>query len=257
MIDKELIKAIKNKTKLSIPRIYRMIQEKKESMNHLITKEQAAALLAGENGVKIDKIIEPDALSEIRNIKGISVTPIIKPKPNNRQTEKTISIKIELPHGIKVSDPILPQNIVNDASKMAITYLKIYLFENSVRNLILKTLETKYGKNWWDAQVSTQVKKDVKDRMDKEKENRWHGKRGAHPIFYTDIGDLKSIISKNWQDFRNIIKKEQEWVKLKIDEIEFSRNVIAHNNPLSNDDIQRVEVNFKDWFKQLGSYKSN
>lgn len=255
MINKKLINAIKDKTKLSIPRIYAMIKEKQEQMNYIVTTEQAAALIGGEYKINISKILPKSELDEIRNIKGIIVTPVVRRNSVNRKTERSISLNLELPHGVKISDPLLPQNIVSDASKMANIYLKIYLFENSIRNLIFKTLETKYGKKWWDTQVSTQVKRDIKDRIDKEKENRWHGKRGAHPIFYTDIGDLKSIISKNWTDFRNIIKKEQEWVKLKIEEIEFSRNVIAHNNPLLKDDIQRLEVNFKDWFKQLGSYK--
>lgn len=231
-----------------------MIHEKQEQMNYIVTKEQAAALIAGENNVNISKILKPEELAEIRNVKGIQVTPIIKRKIKNHKSERNISLNLELPHGVKISDPLLPQSIVKDASKMANIYLKIYLFENSIRNLILSVLKGKYGTNWWDKCVPTDTKKEVQKRISKENENRWHGKRGADPIFYTEIGDLKSIISKNWADFKGIIKKEQEWVKLKIEEIEFSRNVIAHNNPLSNDDIQRLEVNFKDWFKQIGSY---
>lgn len=256
MINQRVINELKKATNLSTPRIYKLIEEKMGQMGNLVTKEQAAILLAGENGVKLSKILPSEELDKIRNIKGISIAPVIKPQPNNKKKERNISLQLELPRGIKIQDPILPQTIVNDSSKMANIYLMIYLFENSVRNLIKGVLETKYGKNWWDSHVSSTVKKTVEDRMNKEKENRWHGKRGAHQIFYTDIGDLTSIISKNWDDFKNVIKKEQSWIKHKIEEIEFSRNVIAHNNPLSNDDIQRLEVDFKDWFKQIGSYQS-
>ena len=256
MIKKDLINEIKNKTGYSIPSIYRLIDKKMTQMNYLVTKKQAAALLAGENGVNLTKVLTDDELKEIRNIKGISITPIIKQQTNQGRKEKSVSLKLHLPTGIKIKDPLLPQSIVDDSSKMANVYLMIYLFENSVRNLIKSVLDTKYGNNWWDSKISTQVSKYVKDRMRKEKENRWHGKRGAHPIFYTDIGDLNSIISKNWEDFKKVVEKEQSWIKHKIEEIEFSRNVIAHNNPLTSDDIQRLEVNFKDWFKQIGSYQA-
>jgi hypothetical protein len=158
------------------------------------------------------------------------------------------------PKGIKIEDPILPKSIVDDASKMADTYLMIYIFENSVRNLIRNVLETKYGKYWWDSHVSKPVKDTVEKRKEQENENRWHGKRGEHPIFYTDISELNSIITKNWDDFKDIIQKDHTWIKHKIEEIKTSRNVVAHNNPLEKDDIQRIEVNFKDWFKQIGSY---
>lgn len=257
MINKNLMKALRSKTGLSVPRVYSLIQEKQKQMNYIVTTEQAAALVAGEYGVNISRILPPEELAQIRNIQGIKVTPVIQRNSKERKSERNFSINVELPHGIKISDPLLPQTIVKEASKMVNIYLKIYLFENSIRNLILKVLSTKYGKDWWETQVANDVKKDVQDRINKEKENRWHGKRGAHKMFYTDIGDLKSIISKNWNDFKDVIKKEQGWVKLKIEEIEFSRNVIAHNNPLSDDDIQRLEVNFKDWFKQIGSYQQS
>ena len=42
-----------------------------------------------------------------------------------------------------------------------------------------------------------------------------------------------------------------EWVSNRIEEIELSRNIVAHHNPLSDDDIQRVKIFFKDWTKQF------
>lgn len=246
----ELIKV----KKCSKQNLYQLVTNKRKEYNYLITARHAAALLAGENGIDLERILSAEELNEIRNIKGIQINTVVKQTTKNEKKDKDVQLTLNLPKGIKIEDPILPKSIVDDSLRMANTYLMIYLFENSVRNLIKSVLESKYGQSWWDSNVSKSVKDTVEKRISEENENLWHGKRGAHPIFYTDIAELNSIISKNWDDFKDIIKKEQTWIKHKIEEIKTSRNVMAHNNPLTNDDIQRIEVNFKDWFKQIGSY---
>lgn len=97
------------------------------------------------------------------------------------------------------------------------------------------------------------MKKEVEERLLKEKENRWHGKRGVHKIFYTNIGDLNSIVSMNWADFKDMFPS-QAWIKSRVDEIEFSRNIVAHNNPLSDHDIKRLKIYFEDLLKQTREY---
>jgi hypothetical protein len=41
------------------------------------------------------------------------------------------------------------------------------------------------------------------------------------------------------------------WVKSRIDSIGLSRNIVAHNNPLPNREIQRLKIYFGDWIRQL------
>jgi len=227
--------------------------------NHGVTISAAASEYAKAHGFSVYGSLSTEDKNSLIHLKTDSNTGSSNfGTRNHRNKRKSNSqLKLELPKGVKIRDPLLPKSIVNDAVKMANVYLEIYLFENSIRNLILKTLEKKHGKNWWKKCVSHPVQNEVTKRIKKEKKNRWHSKRGAHPIYYSNIGDLMSIISKNWNEFKDVIEKEQAWIKLKIEEIEFSRNVIAHNNPLLKDDIQRIEVNFKDWFKQIGSYQSS
>ena len=151
-----------------------------------------------------------------------------KSRPSVKNTSK--EIVIDLGKGLKITDPLLPKKLVDEATKMAGVYPVVYVFENSVRNLVSSVMTTKYGEKWWDVKVGAKVKGIVRERIEKEDKNRWHGRRGAHPIFYTDIGDLKSVITGNWPDFQDIFPNQQ-WVAGKIDEIEMSRNVIAHPFP--------------------------
>jgi hypothetical protein len=141
-------------------------------------------------------------------------------------------------------------SIKRDAEKMSEVYKNLYLFENSVRYVILSVMGLRYGSNWWETKVSKEIKDKVGKRMAAEKKNRWHSKRGVHRIFYTDIEDLCAIITTNWQDFKDMFP-DLTWVKSRIDSIGLSRNIVAHNNPLPNREIQRLKIYFGDWIRQL------
>ena len=172
--------------------------------------------------------------------------------------EKSFSKKSEIDKqfifnftNFQTEDQLLPKRLADEAISMATkVYPIIYIYENSIRNFILKLLEKKYGKEWWNkSSVSTSIKTKVQKRMSNENRNKWHGKRNTHQIYYTDIDDLKNIITNNWNDFESYLKTSQFLIIANIEIIEQSRNVISHNNPLSKDDIDSVTVNFKQWIK--------
>ena len=251
MISKEIMKLLLEKTKVSVPRIYQMIDEKKELYSYAISKETAASPVAAENGIDISKYLKEDELASVRELKAV-IVPTVKLRSAARDTSSK-QIVVEIDKGVKVVDPLLPKKFIDDATKMAGVYPVVYIFENSVRNLIANVMISKHDEKWWDTNVGAKIKEKVKGRMDNEDKNRWHGKRGAHPIFYTDIDELKSIITTNWSDFENIFPNLQ-WVTGKIDEIEMSRNIIAHNNPLEDRDVLRLKLNLEDWIKQIASW---
>jgi hypothetical protein len=123
--------------------------------------------------------------------------------------------------------------------------------ENSVRELVSDRLSEAAGPDWWEAAAPAPVKKKVEDRQDKEGRNRWHVSRGAQPIFYTDFGDLKSLIQSNWESFEDLFP-DQSWIAARLDELEASRNIIAHNNLLDEREIGRVHLYLQDWARQVG-----
>jgi hypothetical protein len=129
-------------------------------------------------------------------------------------------------------------------------YPIMYLFENSVRELIQRVLRATYGAKWWDQCVPPDVQKVVRGRMRREEARHWHGKRGAHPIFYSDIEHLRQIIESEWSCFSGLFEGKA-WVTQRIGEINVSRRVIAHNNPLHQEDLKRLEIYYSDWRRQI------
>jgi len=146
----------------------------------------------------------------------------------------------------------LDEAFVSPARQMAVVYMTIAAFENSVRKLISTMLLEKVGEDWWDKCVSTGIKKKAESRQREEEKVRWHTQRGASPINYTDMGDLGNIIRNAWTHFEAHLPSI-EWANSVLDVVERSRNVIMHSGFLGREDVERVGINIRDWVKQVGA----
>lgn len=245
---KNLYPLIMKKLNVKTARMYEILQKMEEEANYTLTRDEAILLLASNLKIDLRKHLTPEELGKVRELQ-IS-QPINITQGPQRVIKEIKRRVIPLSPDLKVSDPLLSNRVIKEAVEMAQIYIKLYVFENSVRNIINMVMEKVHGGNWWGNRVPLSIRRDVADRKAKEKNNPWHGRRGSHEIFYTMIGDLKSIITKNWKDFRKLFPN-QTWVNVRIDEIEHSRNVVAHNNPLNKKDRDRITIYFKDWEDQV------
>ena len=98
------------------------------------------------------------------------------------------------------------------------------------------------------------IRRNVDNRKIKEEENRWHARRGSRNIFYTNFGDLRDIIIDNWEIFQNFFP-DQHWIASRFKDLEISRNIIAHNNPLPKKEIDRIKIYFQDWINQVEAWQ--
>ena len=149
-------------------------------------------------------------------------------------------------------DPFIDNLIFTTANSNAEIYPIIYLFENSVRNFVATVMKKYFKENWWGdrvEKVNTKIHSNVTIRKLAEKEAPWHSSRGADPIFFTDIEDLKKIINSNSNEFRQILGGKFDHLAVWIDEIEKTRNILAHNNPVTKKDRERLMLYAHDWSK--------
>ncbi|WP_341225465.1 Swt1 family HEPN domain-containing protein [uncultured Arcticibacterium sp.] len=149
--------------------------------------------------------------------------------------------------------PFLDASDVTAANKMAELYVVIHCYENSVRRLIERTFLNSFGSNWWDTVSNSGMKKKYEDRKAKEGKNKWLSPRGngVSPLYYLDWSDLVALFRKNESTFEPIVR-DLRFVELRLEELEKTRNIVAHNGVLpSIDDFQRLKLSFKDWCKQI------
>lgn len=138
-----------------------------------------------------------------------------------------------------------------DGMKALPSYLAFFMLENSARDLIVERLRDRHGSEWWEKAATSNIKRNVAQRREREGNNRWHMQRGASEIYYTDFGDLASLIENNWDDFADLFPNV-DWVKTRFRELEASRNIVAHNNLLEDREIDRLKMNLSDWVRQIG-----
>jgi hypothetical protein len=149
--------------------------------------------------------------------------------------------------GLEYIDPVY----VEAMKPMAVVHTAIAAFENSVRDFVKGVLSDS-DENWWDNKVAERIRKKAETRKDEEERNRWHGSRGTHPLEFTDLGELASIIRSNFSAFEAFCVNE-EWVTSIFRVVERSRNVIMHSGTLGRGDLQRLGINIRDWIKQVGA----
>lgn len=139
------------------------------------------------------------------------------------------------------------------AMKALPAYLAFFCLENSVRELVADRMSENHGQEWWakDGCVSRSIADKVANRQKKEGVDRWHTRRGEQEIYYTDFGDLASLIRNNWSDFEDLFP-DVNWVSTRLAELEASRNIIAHSNVLDDRETQRLSIYLQDWTRQVG-----
>lgn len=120
-------------------------------------------------------------------------------------------------------------------------YLALFCLENAIRELVAERLSENHGSDWWETCAPAGVRNKAAERKEREGKSRWHAQRGAHPINYTDFGDLKSLIANNWASFEDLLP-DLNWVNSRLDELEASRNIIAHSNVLEQREIDRMRL---------------
>lgn len=151
----------------------------------------------------------------------------------------------------RISIDDFPMDLRMDAVKTSHVYIAFFCFENSVRKLVSERMLERKGAKWWENCVSVKIKDRVKDRMDKDKKNKWHAPRATNEISYCDFGDLNDLILNNWSEFEDLFPT-QDWIKTRLGDLEPSRNALAHSNVVSDHDIDRIDMFLRDWVLQVG-----
>ena len=139
-------------------------------------------------------------------------------------------------------------NRVN-AAKMAQYYHIFYMLENDIRHLIVETLQSAHGANWWDARVPENVRQEAVRNRERETK-AGVSVRSEDEIDYTTFGQLSDIIKTNWKDFAGMLSN-QSAVERVLSGLNMLRGTIAHCGMLADDEVDRLKLAIRDWFRVL------
>ncbi|GAA4803330.1 Swt1 family HEPN domain-containing protein [Litoribaculum gwangyangense] len=141
------------------------------------------------------------------------------------------------------------EKLIEEAKQMSEYYKLIYCLEKSIRRLVEVTLYEEYGDNWWNEKVIDKIRDKVNSLIENEN-NRVFSKKSEHKIDYTTFGELRKIVETNWDVFSKKFKNSTDF-RVITENLNTLRNSIAHSVVLPDDEISRLNLALKDWFRLL------
>lgn len=138
---------------------------------------------------------------------------------------------------------------MQEARQMASYYEAFYCLENFIRNFICDRLQEQHGVDWWEQSVPESVKTSARSNRSKEKKAGITG-RSSRPIDFVNFGELGEIIKANWGTFGDTLSDLQAVEKI-LALINTLRSPIGHSCLLAEDEVARLNLALKDWFRQM------
>ncbi len=137
-----------------------------------------------------------------------------------------------------------------EARRMAVHYDLFYCLEVSIRSLIKEKLRAEIGEDWWQkADIPDSTRKNVKDNMQRDIDSGFT-QRSDDEIDYTTFGELAEIVRKNWTGFADLFNSEKAFNRV-MHSLNLLRGPIAHCSPLADDEVIRLRLTVRDWFRLM------
>ncbi len=136
-----------------------------------------------------------------------------------------------------------------EAKEMARHYEVFYCLERSIRGLIVQLMKEKYSDDWWEKKVREDIRKNVEANIKREADSGFT-ERSELKIDYTTFGELALIVQDNWDAFVNLFRNPKAFSKI-MNSLNQLRAPIAHCCPLAEDEVVRLDLAVKDWFRLM------
>lgn len=142
--------------------------------------------------------------------------------------------------------PQIESEIRAEAAAMAPHYEVFYSLETTIRRMVggqLREAQT----DWWDERVPEQIRKDAEKRQQREVDTGFTP-RSDDPMDFLTFGELSEIIKVNWDVFGAVFSSAKA-VERVMSNLNTLRGPIAHCTPLAEDEIVRLRLAVRDWFR--------
>lgn len=242
MVDPHIKKLLLGKLRIT-PQALSLQAKKLKATHGPMTTEEAVYVIAHQQGIDLSRFLPIQELDRVRSL-------VPKELPTLPQAKKAVRVK-----RVRVkqaqSYPLVRRSVI---SKSVIigqeSFPKMFVLENSIRELVIRKLSAQYGRDWWLKRVSRKIQDTVQRTIQKEKKYPHRPKRGLHPIFYSNFSDLKEIILQNRTLFSEPII-DFKWFEVEMDQVYMARNSLAHNTDIGKDDASLINLFYSSWARLL------
>jgi HEPN superfamily Swt1-like protein len=142
--------------------------------------------------------------------------------------------------------PQIESEIRAEAAMMAPHYEVFYSLETTIRRLVRDQLLAEQD-DWWSQRVPEQIRKDAEKRQQREVDTGITP-RSDDPMDFLTFGELSDIIKANWDVFGAVFSSAKA-VERVMSALNTLRGPIAHCSPLAEDEVLRLRLAVRDWFR--------
>ena len=142
--------------------------------------------------------------------------------------------------------PQIESAIRAEAAQMAPHYEMFYSLETTIRRLVTEQLQTE-DEGWWGNRVPEHLRAEAKKRQKAERDTGVTP-RSDQPIDFLTFGELGQVIAKNWDVFGAVFSSAKA-VERVMANLNTLRGPIAHCSPLAEDEVVRLRLTVRDWFR--------
>ena len=160
--------------------------------------------------------------------------------------------------GEEIIDPYIDKidsEHLRQAKRLSQYYTVIYVIENFLRSMISSLLDEESQEDgsddpsWWKEKAPEHVKKYARETIKKETDVAV-SQRATESIQYVTFGHLSDIIISNWDVFQ-LTFTSQKAVQRVLGLLNTIRGPIAHCNELQDDEVARLFLAVRDFFRIL------
>ncbi|APX15177.1 hypothetical protein BWR17_04470 [Phaeobacter inhibens] len=164
--------------------------------------------------------------------------------------------KVDLGHKEQELSPLqpsdyseFPTSLIEEAASMTRNYEVFYCLENYIRNLVLDRLREDHGDSWWKESVPQIIRENAEKNRNREI-GTGVTPRSEELLDYTNFGELGEIIKQNWEIFGDMFTDKSAITRIFFD-LNILRGPIAHCKPLASDEVLRLQLALKSFFRQM------
>lgn len=165
------------------------------------------------------------------------------------EREYAIDLGRGLRSATEVEDAYYPQiesSIRAEAAEMAPHYEMFYSLETTIRRNVRDQLAAE-GDDWWETLIPETIREDA-ERVQRNEKDQGVTPRSDDLIDFLTFGQLGEVIRTNWDIFAATFSSKKAVGKV-MASLNMLRGPIAHFSPLAEDEVLRLQLTVRDWFR--------
>jgi hypothetical protein len=146
-------------------------------------------------------------------------------------------------HDLATSTP----ELVREATAASEPYRLFFVFENYLRDLIVKILSKDGAEDWW-VKIPPDVQKEMNENAETEEIKGWMALGSRDKSALMTYPQMLRVIDENWKKYFIDLLRDKALIQ-EARHITHLRNTTCHMSMISQEEIERVKQVMRDWFR--------